>query len=484
MNSEPVKFLLVDDIEDNLVALEALLRRDGLELLKARSGAEALELLLVHDVALALLDVHMPEMDGFELAELMRGTERTKHVPIIFVTAGSRNPSRIFKGYESGAVDFLFKPVEPHILRSKADVFFELYRQKMERSQALRLNEMFIGILGHDLRTPLGAMLTGAHLLKRPLTEEQRAQTLARMISSGERMTEMVEQLLDLTRARLVGGLGFARARTRADLAELVQRCVEELRIAHPQRDLVLTSSGDTATAGDEGRLLQLITNLLENALRHGAKDSSVTVDVAGNALEVVVLVQNRGVIPAELLPVLFDPFRTRQSRSSKSRGLGLGLYISQQIALAHGGKVEVQSNEASGTSFTVRIPHRAVDHKEVGTERKRTILIVDDDDSARESLRAAFEGEGYRAIVAADGGEALTRLKDPADRPDAVILDLVLPVMDGIRLYRTMQEDPALAKTPVIISTADPSLAPAGLVVVPKPVRLEKLLGAVADLW
>ena len=135
MTSEPIKFLLVDDVSDNLFALEAIIRRKGLEVLVARSGSDALELLLVHDVSLALLDVQMPEMDGFELAEVMRGVERTKHVPIIFVTAGTRDPQRVFKGYESGAVDFLFKPIDPHILKSKVNVFFDLAHQRREASQ-------------------------------------------------------------------------------------------------------------------------------------------------------------------------------------------------------------------------------------------------------------------------------------------------------------------------------------------------------------
>src|SRR3979490_2295572 len=107
---KPVNFLLVDDLEENLLSLEALLRREGLNLLKAQSGKAALELLLRNDVALALLDVQMPGMDGFELAELMRGSERSRHIPIIFLTAGARDQYRLFKGYESGAVDFLFKP--------------------------------------------------------------------------------------------------------------------------------------------------------------------------------------------------------------------------------------------------------------------------------------------------------------------------------------------------------------------------------------
>lgn len=129
---KPVPFILVDDLEENLTSLEALLRRDDLLILKARSGDEALELLLQHDVALALVDVQMPGLNGFELAELMRGNERTRRIPIIFVTAGSADGQRRFQGYEAGAVDFIQKPIEPGILRSKVDVFYELYRQRQQ----------------------------------------------------------------------------------------------------------------------------------------------------------------------------------------------------------------------------------------------------------------------------------------------------------------------------------------------------------------
>jgi len=200
MNSEPVKFLLVDDVEENLLALEALIRREGLVVLKARSGMEALELLLVHEVALALLDVQMPGMDGFELAELMRGAERTKHVPIIFVTAGNRDPLRPFKGYETGAVDFLYKPVEPLVLKAKADVFFELDKQRKEYAQALQMNDLFLGILSHDLRNPLSTMVTGAEFLERQVSDPAHVRTLQRMAFAGRRMADMIEQLLDLTR--------------------------------------------------------------------------------------------------------------------------------------------------------------------------------------------------------------------------------------------------------------------------------------------
>jgi PAS domain S-box-containing protein len=129
---DPVKVLAVDDVPENLIALEALLAQEGMELLTAASGMEALELLLVHDVALALLDVQMPGMDGFELAELMRGTERTRRVPIIFLTAVATDERRRFRGYETGAVDYLLKPVDPQIVRNKVEIFVELARQRQE----------------------------------------------------------------------------------------------------------------------------------------------------------------------------------------------------------------------------------------------------------------------------------------------------------------------------------------------------------------
>jgi signal transduction histidine kinase len=129
---EPIAFLIVDDLEENLLSLEALLQRDGLAFLKARSGDEALEILLQHDVALALLDVQMPGMDGFQLAEFMRGNERARHIPIIFLTAGTADTQRRFRGYEAGAVDFIQKPIEADVLRSKANVFFDLHQQRRQ----------------------------------------------------------------------------------------------------------------------------------------------------------------------------------------------------------------------------------------------------------------------------------------------------------------------------------------------------------------
>lgn len=362
-----VKCLLVDDLEENLLALSALLRRDDVELLKARSGAEALELLLVHEVALAFLDVQMPDMDGFELAELMRGSERTRQVPIIFVTAAAHDARRLFKGYESGAVDFLYKPIDAHVLRNKAEVFFQLHRQKQqlaqelrEKTETLRLNEMFMAVLGHDLRNPLNAVLTSAQLLQQAAQDEAVRRAAERIVGGGRRMQRMIEDMLDLARARLAGGIPLKRAPM--DLGALLQRTVQEHLAAFPERAIELRLEGDAKGDWDADRLAQLASNLIGNALQHG-DGGAIEVRLDGTrADEVELSVANGGCIAPALLPQLFDPFRGGTSGIGRGKGLGLGLYIVQQIAHAHLGSIEVQSDPARGTRFRLRVPRRVVE--------------------------------------------------------------------------------------------------------------------------
>ncbi len=355
--------LVVDDLEANLLALAALLRRDDVEVITARSGVEALELLLENDVALALIDVQMPDMDGFELAELIRGTERTRHIPLIFVSAGERHERRVFKGYESGAVDFLYKPVDAHVLRSKADIFFQLYRQRQQlaheleaKSETLRLNELFVGVLGHDLRNPLTTVLTSAEYLRE--SDDPKIAKFGNWIhESGERMSRLIEDTLDLVRVRVGGGIQVHAAAM--DLGEVVDRIVEEQRIAHADRQINFERSGNLAGSWDAERIAQVASNLIGNALRHGTADSPVAIVADGNDRRVLLSVSNKGSIAAELLPHLFDPFRgTRERHSGRYGGLGLGLYIVQHIVIAHGGSIDVLTGTNDTTTFTVEFPH------------------------------------------------------------------------------------------------------------------------------
>jgi signal transduction histidine kinase len=346
-----IKCLLVDDLEENLLVLGGLLQRDDVELLTARSGSEALELLLVH---------------GFELAELIRGSERTRHVPLIFVTAGARERQRVFKGYESGAVDFIYKPIEAHILQNKADVFFQLYRQRQQlaqelhdRTETLRLNEMFSALLAHDLRNPLSAILASAHLLRRRSADPHAQEAAARIVSSGNRMGRMIEDMLDLARARLAGGIIVKRAP--GDFRTLVERVIREHQAAAPDRLIDTVFIGDCSGHWDAERIAQVASNLIGNALKHGDARGGVHVRLDGTAPDAVALsVANTGTIPTDLIDHLFDPFRGGERPAGRSEGLGLGLYIVFQIVNAHRGIVDVESGRDNQTVFRVLVPRAA----------------------------------------------------------------------------------------------------------------------------
>lgn len=364
----PINILVVDDIQQNLIAVEALLARPGVALLKASSGAEALELLLEHEVALALIDVQMPNMDGFELAELIRGSERTRTIPLIFLTAAAREASYSFRGYEAGAVDFLYKPLDAKALVSKVNVFVELYQQKKQMSQqleelkrALRLNEMFTAVLGHDLRTPLSVVMNGAMLLPMMTDHPKVAVTAQRIQSSARRMAQMVDQLLDLARIRS-GELQLRLADQ--DLEAICRAIADEFHGGDKPQRVAVEAEGNTLAHVDAGILSQVVSNLLSNALQHGAADHAVMLKLDGKADEHIVLsVSNRGVIPQAQLAGLFEPFQHGGEARKSGQGLGLGLYTASMFVKAHGGKVDVASDEALGTTvFSVLLPRRAAE--------------------------------------------------------------------------------------------------------------------------
>ena len=356
--SPEVRVLAVDDVPENLTALEALLAQPGLRLLKATCGTEALELLLAHDVALALVDVQMPVMNGFELAELMRGSERTRGVPIIFLTAATAEHGRVFRGYEAGAVDFLFKPFDPQLLRSKVGVFVELYRQRMllaqqveEHRKLLRTSELLIGVLGHDLRNPLNAIhLAGEALLRAYPQEETIVKLGSRIRSSSKRMARLIAQLLDFATTRL-GNLPVQAQPS--DMRHLSETAIAEFEQLQ-QSGFAHEVAGDPRGTWDPDRILQLLSNLLGNALQHGDPAVPIVLRIDGRHPDAVhVEVENGGALPESVRDDLFSPF-VRGSESAG--GVGLGLYIVHHIARAHGGTLTAESSDGR-TVFRARLP-------------------------------------------------------------------------------------------------------------------------------
>ena len=391
LSTVQAKLLIVDDLPENLLALEALIKREDRQVFKALSADEALSLLLEHEFAMAILDVQMPGMNGFELAELMRGTEKTKNIPIVFVSAAGRELNYAFKGYESGAVDFLHKPLDIHAVKSKVNVFVELFRQskamkqqvealeqsrreqeallkrlqstQLELEQAVRMRDDFMSIVAHEVRTPLNGLILETQLRKMHLARDNAAAfTLDKMQAMVERderqiksLIRLIEDMLDVSRIR-TGKLSIRP--TRFDLSERVRNLLQNFaaQIEAAESSVTLVAEQPVVGQWDEFRIEQVISNLLTNALRYGAK-SPITVKVYSERGEARVEVRDFGIgISEENQHRIFQQFE-RVTAKHAVAGLGLGLFISEQIVTAHGGTITVESRIGEGALFRVCLP-------------------------------------------------------------------------------------------------------------------------------
>ncbi|KAF1005587.1 MAG: Sensor histidine kinase RcsC [Pseudomonas fluorescens] len=391
LSSIQAKLLIVDDLPENLLALEALIKRDDRQVFKALSADEALSLLLEHEFAMAILDVQMPGMNGFELAELMRGTEKTKNIPIIFVSAAGRELNYAFKGYESGAVDFLHKPLDIQAVKSKVNVFVDLFRQSkalkqqleaLERSrreqellltrlqatqgeleQAVRMRDDFMSIVAHEVRTPLNGLILETQLRKMHLARDNAAAfTLDKMRAMVERderqiqsLIRLIEDMLDVSRIR-TGKLSIRPGRF--DLVQLARNLLENFapQVAAAESSVELLADAPVEGHWDEFRIEQVVSNLVTNALRYGAK-SPIKVRVYSEHGEARLEVRDQGIgISEENQKRIFQQFE-RVSANQAVAGLGLGLFISEQIVTAHGGTIEVESRIGEGALFRVCLP-------------------------------------------------------------------------------------------------------------------------------
>jgi signal transduction histidine kinase len=385
------KLLIVDDLPENLLALEALIKREDRVVYKALSADEALSLLLQHEFAMAILDVQMPGMNGFELAELMRGTEKTRNIPIVFVSAAGREMNYAFKGYESGAVDFLHKPLDMHAVKSKVNVFVDLYRQskamkeqvvaleqsrreqetllkqlqntQLELEQAVRMRDDFMSIVAHEVRTPLNGLILETQLRKMHLARDNAAaftlDKMHAMVDRDERqiksLIRLIEDMLDVSRIR-TGKLSIRPSCF--DLSTLVRDLLHNFSPQIEAAETSVTLDAEQPVIGnwDEFRIEQVISNLLTNALRYGAK-SPISVKVYSEGGQALVDVQDQGIgIGEENQKRIFQQFERVSARHAVA-GLGLGLFISEQIVAAHGGTITVQSRIGEGALFRVCLP-------------------------------------------------------------------------------------------------------------------------------
>jgi signal transduction histidine kinase len=378
-----IPVLLVDDDLGNLLSLEVALREMDLELVRATSGTDALRQLLIREYPLVLLDVRMPDMDGFELAHLMRGNARTRDIPIIFMTA---NPDQTAAniGYAHGAVDYLFKPIVPEILRAKVAVFVELHRktrqvvqlQKREHEQklteerqrweaermqselsALQTRDEFLSMASHELKTPLTSMQLLLSLeAKRRGREVPESEFLVRFQRQMDRLLRLTDRLIDAAFLKNAPPLLSPES---CDLVEVVNEAVEELRAAAELARCEISIHAPPAVKGTWDRLWlsHAVANLVDNSLKFGAGGQvHITVE-DGEMARISVADRGIGVQPGDQ-ERLFQLF-ARPDASSAYGGLGLGLFIVRRVAESHGGRVTVTSDPEAGTKFVIELPRR-----------------------------------------------------------------------------------------------------------------------------
>jgi signal transduction histidine kinase len=289
------------------------------------------------------------------------GTHALYGVPVVLgdqqlgvAVMGSRS-SREFSQEDQ----FLFRTLVQRLaaLIAQARLSAELRQRAAELEIALNFRDRVLGVLSHDLRNPLGVILTSAEMLLRMQPDEQQRRSLERVRTQALQIERMIRDLLDYTRSKQ--GQSLPLSRRTVDLAELCLHAVEGLQLLHPHRTLQLSAQGDTKASIDPDRAAQVIGNLVSNAVRYGSAQNPIRISVRGEADAVVLVVHNRGEpIPPEMLPRVFEAFQRGSGEvTRRSPGLGLGLYIVQQIVAAHGGTVSVASSLDDGTAFTVRWP-------------------------------------------------------------------------------------------------------------------------------
>ncbi len=380
-----VNVLMVDDQPAKLVAYEAILANLDVHLIKAGSARAALEALLKHEIAVVLMDVSMPEIDGFELAAMIRQHPRYQRAAIIFISAVRLTDLDRLKGYEVGAVDYIPVPVIPEILRAKVAAFVELYRttrqlaelnRDLERrveertaalEKALAVRDEFLSVAAHELKTPLTGLRATAQILMRKLgrgelqVPEWLDSGLRTVDQQSDRLARLVEQLLDVSRLDQ-GKLAAEREET--DLSALAERLVEEFQGRSRRHSITLAADPELVAEVDGSGIERVLSNLLDNAIKYSPDGGLIEVELRGTGGEAAGLVRlavrDWGIgIPPEKREAIFERFYQAHAEDHRS-GLGLGLYISHQIVAQHEGQMAAEFPPDGGTRFVVLLPVHA----------------------------------------------------------------------------------------------------------------------------
>lgn len=470
------RILVVDDTPENIIALTESLSDSDIDFVVANSGHEALKHLSYNrDIDLALLDVQMPGMDGFELAQLIRGVEKTRHIPIIFITAHSRSYDFEFKGYNLGAVDIIFKPVNIRILKTKVDVFKRLREKRLKLDQKIlelevtkkeleisekkaidadRFKSAFLANMSHEIRTPMTALIGFAELLRNMLGSNDLGREYVEIIiRNGNHLVDLVSEILDLSKVE-AGQLNVEMSSI-----SLSQILNEVLKLLEPiakknsiKINLEISSDVPAALLSDSVRLKQILTNVIGNAIKF-SPDGRIDIKAwlsneTANKPVIKIAVKDTGMgIDPQRAHLLFQPFsQLAPNPSGLIAGTGLGLCLSKKMSNLLGGDLYLeQSILNQGSTFVIEIPG-TLDSTATDSDRNQSdknicfnettlkgvrILLADDSLDNQMLIETVLGRYGASVFSVNDGNEAVEYVSN--HQADLVLMDFKMPNLDGL---------------------------------------------------